>query len=303
MRIMFYALFCLLGFSFATHAQNATQTTIDWDKPSVPVAGLPPEFQKQWTLMSCEKGEVLYRLSAHFALVTTGKGSQILRLQNIQHEASGYYILPPLGETYRYFIGQNGDLIQLFGNLHKSVSPEAIEKKTAFIPHIYYKDCQGNPPPYLKEDPILVTLMPLLDIIHQECPDTQSIHSLRCQTAVMQIFDRDHDLALNQEEAQAAWDMISPYSNIRNNCSRIETTPLEELLDFNRYYKWMQEHLDINHDNLIALTELTAQWENMRANPLMNTFINVLETAQKPLELLPATDVAPSTNVCAGKTP
>lgn len=261
---------------------------------------LPASFQKRWTLMNCQTGELYYRFSKNFVLTTIEKGAQLVRLQDIRQEPSGYLIIPALGESYRFFIGQNGDLVQLFNSGAKSVSAESIEKKSAFIPHIYYKDCGGQQAGSLQEDTKLKDMMAAFDDIHKACPEVNSISLMSCQQALFGLFDKDNDQALSEAEASQAWEFISPHSNIRNNCSRVETTPLEQLLDFGPYHQWLLAEADSNHDRAISLPEIAGVWNLMRADPLMNTFVNVVETAQSPLTIIPASEVPPSTNICAG---
>ncbi|QQG36459.1 MAG: hypothetical protein HYS17_01310 [Micavibrio aeruginosavorus] len=284
MRILIRLVVFLMIVSAAASA--AAKPDANLERKNEQAKALPPLFQKRWVMLDCEKGKVSYRLSSYYVLFTTRQGSGIKRLTETIEERPGFYHIPALGPLYRFAIAPDGDLIQLFGEVSDNITLEGLSNGNTPLPKIRYKDCADNPPAALKENQNLLKIFSSFDLVYQTCPRASSIKENACQQAVFAVFDTNKDRLLDTQEISRLWDIAVPYSSINSSCGVPYSLPADAR-EIQPYLDWLLVELDTNRDRSFSLNELHKAWPLMMADPLMNVFTDILQSAQATLELLP----------------
>ncbi len=261
------------------------------------LVAVPQDMQQRWILNNCEKGQVAYRLSNYFMLISTREGSKLRRTGGLRDDGNQRYSLTMPAETVGLVIGTKGELIQYYGTQYASFSIEALEAKKIMVPHVKFQNCTTDGPMIIREDPVLVALLPRLDKIHKACPEAADIFKPECQKSVFTLFDINNDDALDRAEMEKAWELVVPASSFGTCGLTTEgITPLNA--DGSAYFAWLFTHLDKDSDQKITFTEIKGQWQNMQGDPVMSGATNMLMAAQEPLDLLPQDVQITCSNCC-----
>lgn len=278
-------------------ADAATLKELQPRPDSSTLVPVPQEMQQRWILNSCEKGQVAYRFSDYFMMTSTSFGSMVQRTGGLRDDGNQRYSLTLPAETLGLVIGTKGELIQYYGDQHASFSIAALEAKKIMLPHVKFQNCTTDRPMIIKEDPVIVALLPRLDKIHQVCPEAEDIFKTACQKAVFTLFDDNNDQALDQAEMEKAWKMIVPASNF-GACGNTTEDRMLLNADGREYFSWLFTHLDKDGDQKISFPEIEGQWQVMQGDPLMSGATNLLMAAQEPLDILPQNMQITCSNCC-----
>ena len=257
---------------------------------------VPEDWQKLWLIKSCEKGELSYRFSDAFLLMSIPQGSKLFRIGGLIDNGAGRYSMVMPAETLQFVEGSKGDLIQIFGNQPASFSVEALENKQIMVPHIYFKPCEDQTTK-VNEDKAIVAMMPRLDQVSKACPERGDIYKKDCQKAVFGLFDQNGDDAIDLTEMKSGWDLAIANSSF-GTCGTA-ATPADVLRrEGTAYFDWLFEHLDQNKDQKVSFTEIDGQWKTMQGDPLMSGATNLLLSAEKPIAIMPPSAQMTCTNCC-----
>lgn len=300
------ALLFMLGMSPAlaaeTQAQKEDTPAQLKMKPLPPVASLvpvPPEFQQRWILRGCDKGQMAFRFSRRFLMVSIPQGSKLFRLGGFGELGNGRYSLSMPGETSGLLLSSTGRMIQYFGDLKMSFSRDQLEARRLMIPHVMYDNCTAAPDVKVKEDPVMLALLPGLDHIQESCPAPQDIGKAACQESIFALFDRDNDKSLDETELHRAWDILianSPFGT----CGAAATAADSLRSDGGEYVQWLLTHVDENKDQRITFGEFAPQWKAMQSDPLMSGFTNLLIASDRTIGFLPEAIKVSCVNCCMG---
>ncbi len=264
--------------------------------PASELVPVPENMQRLWILGSCEKGIVGYRFSKYFWMLSTPKGGHIERIGGFIDLGNGRYNMVTSSETTGYTLGSKGDLIQYPGDSLKSFSITELENHKIMMRHILFRNCEGSPI-LIKENPVRLALLPGLDKIHEACPVRNDIYKADCQRAVFSLFDSGKDGALDQNEMEEAWRLITPSSTF-TACSVLAGGATQLSADGLVYFAWMFSHLDKNADKKISFEEIQGQWKKMQGDPLMSEATNILIGAQSTIDVLPEDVKVTCSNCC-----
>lgn len=265
--------------------------------PLSSLVAIPPEMQQRWILEGCERGEVAFRFSRRFVMISIPQGSKIFRLGGFGALGNGRYSMSMPGETSGLMLGSDGRLIQYFGELNSSFSVAQLESLQIMVPHIIYDQCSDAAKIAVKEDAVLRALLPALDQMQEACPAPGDIHKVACQQSIFAVFDQNQDGSLDVPELNHGWEVLISYSPF-GTCGAAATAADSLRRDGADYMRWLLDHADTDHNQKISFTEFMQQWKNMRADPLMSGFANLLIAADKPIGILPADITVSCVNCC-----
>ena len=247
---------------------------------------VPEDMRQLWVVRSCDKGKLAYRFSEHFLLTSVSVGSKLSRIGGFLDNGGDRYSMVTPAETVGFVMGTQGDLILYYGDPKTSFPLEAVEKKQLLVPHILLKNCTAQAAPAIKEDAVLISLLPKLDNVHKACPEKTDIYKTACQEAIFMLFDSDQDSVLNEDDMQKAWNIILSYSTF-STCGPLADKNHQLRADGKPYFTWLFENLDKNTDQKISFDEMKGTWSLMQGDPLMSAATNLLIAAEGPLALLP----------------
>jgi len=264
--------------------------------PASELVPVPENMQRLWILGSCEKGIVGYRFSKYFKMLTTPTGGYIERIGGFVDLGNGRYNMITPRETTGYTLGSKGDLIQYPGDSLSSFSITELENHKIIMSHVLFRNCEGSHV-LIEENLVRLALLPHLDKIHEACPVRNDIYKADCQRAVFSQFDSGKDGALDQNEMEEAWRLITPSSSF-TACSVSAATVTQLSADGLVYFAWLFSHLDKNADKKISFEEIQGQWTKMQGDPLMSEATNILIGAQSTLDILPENVKVTCINCC-----
>ncbi len=295
-KALLASIICAFFLPFATEAAKPTRTPQP-RPPSSSLVPVPENMQQRWILPDCAQGQVAYRFSDHFLLVSTSAGSKLRRIGGLRDDGNDRYSMVTPAETVGLVIGSKGQLIQYYGDTPASFSVEALEKKKIMVAHIMFQNCTNDGPMIIQENSALVSLLPHLDRIHKACPETKDISKAACRQSIFTLFDKNEDSALEQSEMAEAWKIIVPASSFSACSVNDDGTNLLNA-DGSEYFTWIFSHLDKDADKEITFDEIDGQWLTLQSDPLMSGALNFLIAAQGPLEILPADFKMTCPNCC-----
>lgn len=258
---------------------------------------VPDEMQQRWVLGGCEKGQMVSRLSRRYLMVSIPQESRLFRLGGLTDAGNGRYIMTMPEETTGLMLGSTGKLIQYFDDLNASFSREKLEAQQLMIPHITYDNCTDAAEIPVKEDPLMLALLPALDDIQEACAAAQDIRAPGCQESVFALFDGNGDKMLDKAELGKSWEILTAYSPF-GICSADAAATDSLYADGSAYIAWLMEHADQDKDSRIALAELTPLWVEMQGDPLMSGLTNLLIAADTQIGILPETIKVTCVNCC-----
>ncbi len=296
--ILILALSCAAAFPAQT--QDAAPSSMMRINPMPPVSSLvpvPEEMQQRWVLRGCEKGEMSFRFSRRYLMVSIPQGSKLFRLGGLSDLGNGRYTMTMPGEITGLMLGSDGKLIQYFGDMNSSFSRDALEAKRIMIPHIKHDNCTNAEKVRVNEDPVMLALLPSLDDLQEACPDPQDIAKTPCQKAVFAIFDQNKDGGLDEAELKRGWELLIVHSSF-GTCGP-NTSAADSLRgDGVDYIAWMMTHLDQDKDQAITFDEFAPQWQAMQSDPLMSGLTNLLIAADRQTGILPESIKPSCVNCC-----
>lgn len=301
MRLSLLALILSCALAFPARAQDDMPGQhMMRIKPLPPVSTLvpvPDDMQQRWILRGCEKGEMSFRFSRRYLLVSVPQGSKLFRLGGLGALGNGRYSMTMPGETSGLMLGSDGRLIQYFGDMNTSFSRAALEARQIMIPHIRHDNCTAATAVKMKEDPVLLSLLPALDALQEACPAPQDIAQSSCQKAVFALFDQGGDETLDKAELKRGWDILISYSPF-GTCGP-GTTAADSLRgDGDVYIAWILDNLDRDKDGKIAFEDFAPRWREMQAHPLMSGLTNLLIAADRQAGILPESVKVTCVNCC-----
>lgn len=296
--LLAFALLCMA--TSPAVAQDESSPHMMRINPMPPMSTLvpvPEEMQQRWIMRSCEKGDVSFRFSRRFLMVSITEGSTLFRLGGLSDQGNGRYTMTMPGEITGLMMGSDGKLIQYFGNLNTSFSRDALEALRIMIPHIKHENCTNAENVIVNEDPLMLSLLPSLDAIQEACPDPQDIAKTTCQRTIFLLFDQNKDGALDETELERGWDLLvanSPFGT----CAPDTSAPDSLRGDGDAYIAWMTEHLDQDKDKRITFEDFAPRWREMQEHPLMSGLTNLLIAADGQVGILPDSVKVTCVNCC-----
>lgn len=257
----------------------------------------PEVFQKTWVMAGCRKGKMAHTFSDFFVLTTIDNRNTLYRTEGVIAEPNNSYNIEMTGGAGHFIVGNKGSLFQTFTENGASFSIDELENHKLFIPHVRYSECPDNMPARIQVDQAIVSMMPRLDKIHENCPVREGATSTACQKSLVLLFDENGDTFLDKDEVRKAWDMIIKHNNF-SQCAAAAVPTDILLADAGGYTKWSFDHLDQNKDELLSTEEIIPAWNIIQADAYMSGAINFLIGAADPLRILPEEAKLTCVNCC-----
>ena len=285
---------------FPALAQDVPPQQAARSKSLPPVSSLlpvPEDMQQRWILNSCDSGELSYRFSRRYLMISIPGWSDIVRLGGFSDLGNGRYKMTLPDEATGLLLGSDGRLIQYFGDINISFSRAALEARQLMIPHVLYENCTTAENIKVDEDPLLLSLLPSLDTVQESCAAPQDIAKASCQKSIFSLFDADKDDALDESEMKRGWDILMSYSAF-GACTPEASAPDSLQGDGDAYIHWIFENLDRDQDKKITFSDFAPRWKEMQAHPLMSGLTNLLISADSKAGILPQDVKLTCVNCC-----